>query len=170
MCRMCSQSVALCHEILLCGPAICRVISQCVAFPIATISQIGRILRKARYFNMFVPKMYFPRKVGQWTSQKWVCQPGKILVSLQPPFCPRLAPPNAHIRQNPKNDWELILTENPVIYFLLIQCVGNCNMFLPSLPKLSLELHSSSGSCGWSADPGTLISRSGPQLHLNLPH
>ena len=35
-------------------------------------------------------------------SSKWVCLPGKILVSLPPVFCPIFDPPNAPIRQNPK--------------------------------------------------------------------
>jgi len=48
-------------------------------------------------------KMYFPRRVGQnknkngfaWRAKSW----------LPPPvFCPILATPNAHIRQNTKND------------------------------------------------------------------
>ena len=49
-------------------------------------------------------KMYFPPKGWQKHFQKWVCRVGKILVCLPPPFCPILDPPNAHMRQQLRND------------------------------------------------------------------
>ena len=58
-------------------------------------------------FGWVARNVFFP-KGWQNNLPKWVCLAGRILVSLPPLFCPIVDPPNAHIRQNPKNYKELL--------------------------------------------------------------
>ena len=71
---------------------------------------------KMTEFRGCVFENVFSPKGAPKNSPKWVCLAGEMLLSIPPPFCPILDPPNAHIRQNPQNDTEFIFTKITYIY------------------------------------------------------